>query len=103
MSAIPSIDRRALLLVDLQNDFIHPDGAYARGGARSDAIAALPERLKPLADAFRQSGGLVVATLFTLVPGRGAEPIVSPHLKSLRPFIARGDFEARWLGPATGR
>jgi ureidoacrylate peracid hydrolase len=35
---------------------------------------------------------LVVATLFTLVPGRGAEPIISPHLRKLRPFLAKGDF-----------
>lgn len=82
----------ALLLVDLQNDFIHPKGAYARGGQSNADIAALPARLKPLADAFRAKGGLVVATLFTLVPGRGGEPIVSPHLKALRPFLRKGDF-----------
>ena len=92
MSEIPTIDKRALLLVDLQNDFIHANGAYARGGAKSADIAALPARLKPLADAFRAKGGLVVATLFTLSPGRGGEPIVSPHLKALRPFIQKGDF-----------
>jgi len=33
-----------------------------------------------------------VATLFTLVPGRGGEPIISPHLKALRPFLTKGDF-----------
>jgi nicotinamidase-related amidase len=82
----------ALLLVDLQNDFIHPKGAYARGGQANADIAALPTRLKPLADAFRTKGGLVVATLFTLVPGRGGEPIISPHLKALRPFLGKGDF-----------
>ena len=38
----------ALLLVDLQNDFIHPNGAYARGGQANADIAALPARLKPL-------------------------------------------------------
>ena len=81
-----------LLLVDLQNDFIHPDGAYARGGQSNADIAALPARLKPLADAFRVQGGLVVTTLFTLVPGRGGEPIVSAHLKALRPFLRKGDF-----------
>ena len=32
------------------------------------------------------------ATLFTLVPGRGGEPIISPHLKALRPFLKKGDF-----------
>jgi nicotinamidase-related amidase len=82
----------ALLLVDLQNDFIHPQGAYACGGQSNADIAALPGRLKPLADAFRAKGGLVVATLFTLVPGRGGDPIISPHLKALRPFLRKGDF-----------
>jgi ureidoacrylate peracid hydrolase len=82
----------ALLLVDLQNDFLHPKGAYARGGQANADIAALPARMKPLADAFRAKGGLVVATLFTLVPGRGGEPIISPHLQKLRPFLGKGDF-----------
>ncbi len=82
----------ALLLVDLQNDFIHPNGAYARGGQANADIAVLPMRLKPLTQAFRAQGGLVVATLFTLVPGRGGEPIISPHLKKLRPFLSKGDF-----------
>ena len=82
----------ALLLIDLQNDFIHPDGAYARGGAVSGAVAALPERLAPFAHAMRETGGLVLATQFTLVPGRGGAPIISPHLLALRPFLRRGDF-----------
>lgn len=87
-----SLNSTALLLVDLQNDFLHPEGAYARGGQSCAAIAALPARLKPLADLVRHEGGLVIATLFTLVPGRGGEPIVSPHLKQLRPFLGKGDF-----------
>jgi nicotinamidase-related amidase len=58
----------------------------------SAAIAALPDKLAPLVRAARDRGVLVVATLFTLVPGRGGEPIISPHLKGLRPFLARGDF-----------
>ncbi|MDO8876563.1 MAG: cysteine hydrolase [Pseudolabrys sp.] len=87
-----NLSSAALLLVDLQNDFIHPKGAYARGGQTNADIAALPARLKPLADLMRQQGSLIVATLFTLVPGRGGEPIISPHLKSLRPFLGKGDF-----------
>ena len=82
----------ALVLGDLQNDFLHRDGAYGRAGQTSPAIAALPDRLAPLVRAARQSGMLITATLFTLVPGRGGEPIISPHLKSLRPFLRQGDF-----------
>jgi nicotinamidase-related amidase len=82
----------ALILGDLQNDFLHPDGAYGRAGQSDPAIAALPARLTPLVRLARERGILIVATLFTLVPGRGAEPIISPHLKSLRPFLKKGDF-----------
>ena len=82
----------ALILGDLQNDFLHRDGAYGRAGQSSPAIAALPDRLAPLVRAARGRGVLIVATLFTLVPGRDGEPIISPHLKSLRPFLTKGDF-----------
>ncbi|WP_193182937.1 cysteine hydrolase family protein [Nisaea sediminum] len=82
----------ALLLVDMQNDFLHPEGAYARGGAKAAEIAALPAKLKPVADAMRSVGGWIVSTHFTLVPGKGGEPFVSPHLKQLRPFLRKGDF-----------
>jgi len=100
--------RTALVIVDLQNDFLHPDGAYARGGQKNDDIAALPGKIKPLADAMRRCGGWIVSTHFTLVPGRGGEPIVSPHLLQLRPFLRKGDFvPGSWghalvdeLGPA---
>eukprot|EP01037_Dinobryon_pediforme_P038634 gene38634-46773_t len=83
---------RALLLVDLQNDFLHPNGAYGRAGQTSEPAAALPARLAPLAKAIRERGGMVVATLFTLPPGRGGEPLISPHLMQLRPFLKKGDF-----------
>lgn len=88
----PDWSRTAILLVDLQNDFIHPDGAYARGGQGAAEIAALPARLAPLVKAARSRSVPVIATLFTLVPGRGGEPLISPHLKALRPFLKRGDF-----------
>ena len=82
----------ALILGDLQNDFLHRDGSYGRAGVSSPAIAALPQKLAPLVRAARARGVLVVATLFTLVPGRGGEPIISPHLRALRPFLKAGDF-----------
>ena len=76
----------ALVLVDLQNDFLHPDGAYGRAGVTAPEIAALPARLKPVADAMRRAGGWIVSTHFPLVPGRGGEPLIrGPHLTAMDP------------------
>ena len=91
--------RTALLTIDLQNDFLHPDGAYGRAGQRSDAIAALPARLKPLREALRARGGFHISAQFTLVPGPDG-PLISPHLKALRPFLGAGDFAPGGWGHA---
>ena len=84
--------KAGLLIIDLQNDFIHTDGAYARSNQSSEMIAALPNRVLPVANALRQAGGWVVSTQFTLVPGKQGEPFISPHLKEMRPFLRKGDF-----------
>jgi ureidoacrylate peracid hydrolase len=90
----------ALVLVDLQNDFLHPQGAYGRAGASAASIAALPGRLKPVADAMRRAGGWIVSTHFTLVPGKGGDPFISNHLRKLRPFLGKGDFVPGSFGQA---
>ena len=85
-------DTTALMFLDMQNDFLHADGAYGRGGATSGHLAVLPSRLKPLADHVRRQGGWIVSTHFTLIPGKGGEPFISDHLRKLRPFLGKGDF-----------
>ena len=82
----------AVLIVDLQNDFLHPEGAYGRSGTSSPEIAALPGRIRPLLDSVRLAGGWVVSTQFSLITGRDGAPLISPHLKQLRPFLTTGDF-----------
>ena len=86
------LSRTALLICDLQNDFIDPRGAYGRAGLGAEEIAAVPGRVKPFADLVRGQGGFIISTHFTLVPGKGGEPLISPRLKALRPFLAKGDF-----------
>jgi ureidoacrylate peracid hydrolase len=88
----------ALMLVDMQNDFLHPEGAYGRADQKSEAIAVLPERLVSVANAMRAAGGWIVSTHFTLVPGKGAEPFIAPHLRKLRPFLGKGDFQSGAYG-----
>ena len=82
----------AVLIVDLQNDFLHTDGAYGRSGTSSPEIATLPGRIRPLLDSVRLAGGWVVSTQFSLIPGRDGAPFISSHLKQLRPFLTTGDF-----------
>jgi ureidoacrylate peracid hydrolase len=98
MTKLDAPARTALVLVDLQNDFLHPNGAYGRAGQSAPAIAALAARLKPVADAMRAAGGWIVSTHFTLVPGRNGEPFILPHLKKLRPFLGTGDFAPGGFG-----
>lgn len=92
--------RTALLTIDLQNDFLHPEGAYGRAGQTAEAITALPPRIKPVVDALRAKGGTYISAQFTLVPGPNDEPLIAPHLKALRPFLGKGDFAPGKFGHA---
>jgi ureidoacrylate peracid hydrolase len=93
--------RTALVIVDLQHDFIGAGGAYDRGGAAAPEARALPARVAPLARQLKAAGGYVAASQFTLWPDANGEPMISPHLRQLRPFLARGDFVAGSAGHAT--
>ncbi|SSW66034.1 cysteine hydrolase family protein [Achromobacter agilis] len=90
----------ALVVIDLQNDFLAPGGAYDRGGAVSPQARALPARVAPVARALKAQGGFVAASQFTLWPDAHGEPMISPHLRQLRPFLRKGDFAAGSAGQA---
>ncbi|MDM0073194.1 isochorismatase family cysteine hydrolase [Variovorax sp. J2P1-59] len=92
--------RTALVVIDLQNDFLHPDGAYARGGDSNPPALLLPARVAAVARALKRAGGMVVASQFTLWPDAAGEPMVSPHLHALRPYLAKGDFAPGSWGQA---
>lgn len=88
----------ALLTIDLQNDFLHPEGAYGRANQTAESISALPDRIAPLARALQKAGGRYFSAQFTLVPDRNGDPLIAPHLKQLRPFLTRGDFAPNGFG-----
>ena len=88
----------ALLTIDLQNDFLHPEGAYGRAGQGADSILALPDRIAPLKQALTKAGGTYISAQFTLVPGRDGNPLIAAHLKKLRPFLTKGDFAPNSFG-----
>ena len=92
--------RMALVIVDLQNDFLSPQGAYARGKTVSADAQALPQRVVPVAQAIKAHHGLVTASLFTLWPNTAGLPMISPHLLERRPFLQKGDFAPGSWGQA---
>lgn len=96
----PIAAKTALVVIDLQNDFLDANGAYARGGDTNPPALLLPTRVADVARALKAAGGLVVASQFTLWPDAAGEPMVSPHLKALRPYLKKGDFAPGSWGQA---
>jgi nicotinamidase-related amidase len=92
--------KTALVVIDLQNDFLDANGAYARGGDTNPPALLLPARVAEVARALKAAGGLVAASQFTLWPDAAGEPMVSPHLKAMRPYLKRGDFAPGSWGQA---
>ena len=99
-SPATSSPRIGLVVVDLQNDFLSPEGAYARGNTVSQEALLLPARVAPVAEAVKQHQGLVTASLFTLWPDTQGQPMISPHLLERRPFLRAGDFAPGSWGQA---
>ena len=92
------MSQTALILIDMQIDFLNKKGAYSRAGVTSENLAKLPGQLAPVVNKYRDTGSWIISTHFTLVPGKGGEPLISEHLKKLRPFLAKGDFVSGSFG-----
>jgi nicotinamidase-related amidase len=101
MNDVPmTASKTALLIIDLQNDFLDPRGAYARGGDTNPPALLLPERVATVARALKATGGMVIASQFTLWPDAKGAPMISPHLQQLRPYLRQGDFAPGSWGQA---
>ena len=71
----PDIARSALIIVDMQNDFVHADGGFAhRARENPEAKIDMPflmgtiPQVKRLAEAFRKAGRPVVYVAHVLRP-----------------------------------
>ena len=88
----------ALLLLDLQNDFIHQNGAYAKGGVNVVAFKGVVKNLQGVVDRSRKLGIPIISSHFTLVRDMAGGVLISSHLKELRPFLKAGDFQSGTFG-----
>jgi ureidoacrylate peracid hydrolase len=71
----PEIGRSALIIVDMQNDFVHPDGGFAcmarekpEAGIDMPFIMGTIPRVKQLANGFRKAGRPVVYIAHVVKP-----------------------------------
>lgn len=92
-----NISKTALILSEMQNDYLHADGAYGRAQIRLPKNRAVIEQLIKVTNAFRENGGKIIALNFTLICDKDNKPLISEELKQDCPFLTRGDFQAgRW-------
>ncbi|GAB3881355.1 cysteine hydrolase family protein [Terrabacter terrigena] len=63
----------ALVLVDMQRDFVEPDGAFARLGVDVSMYEAMRPRLRQLLEEARRAGVLVVHVQMSSLPGRRSD------------------------------
>jgi ureidoacrylate peracid hydrolase len=71
----PEIGNSALIIVDMQNDFVHPEGGFAQrakeipeAGIDMPFLMGTIPHVKRLADAFRRAGRLVVYLAHVVKP-----------------------------------
>jgi ureidoacrylate peracid hydrolase len=82
-------ERSALIIIDMQNDYAHPDGYYATRGQASDAVRATYDANRAVLDAARRAGAFVV---FVTVIMREAGLPDMPDLHAIKPehFVGIG-------------
>jgi nicotinamidase-related amidase len=100
----PDIERAALIIVDMQNDFVHPDGAFAHRAKENpeaeidmEFLGSTVAPIKRLAAAFREAGRPVVYIAHVVKPdySDAAFPYWRrPQPKGNRTFIAEGTWGA---------
>lgn len=73
LSELVAREHTALVLVDMQRDFLEPDGVFGRLGVDLSMYAEMRPRLAALLAAARSAGVLVVHVQNTTLPGRRSD------------------------------
>lgn len=66
--------KTALIIIDMQNDFLHPQGGFAKKGVDLSGAVRLIPLVKQVADACRKAGIPVIYTLHTFRPDFSDRP-----------------------------
>jgi nicotinamidase-related amidase len=82
----------ALLLLDLQRDFMDASGVYARHGLPVDRLRAIIAPVTRVAEASRAAHVPIFASRFTVFTSPGGEPLGLDHIVKARPFLRNEGF-----------
>ncbi len=93
-----SAERSAVLVVDLTNDFGHPDGAYPRNGAPCGPLVDVLAPVAELIGAAREGGRPVILCSQIVLTDANDTVIGSPGLLAARPFIREGGLRSNTWG-----
>jgi nicotinamidase-related amidase len=91
------ISTTALLLLDLQRDFMDLEGVYGRHGLPVERLRGIVPAVSRVAAACRARGVPVFASRFTVFTAPDGTPLGLDHIARARPFLAREGF--RWGDP----
>ncbi len=84
-------EKTALLIIDMQNDFLHPRGAFAAKGVDISGAARLIPLVKGVTDACRTASLPIVYTLHTFRPDFSDRPRMYYELMRQRQQAANSD------------
>jgi nicotinamidase-related amidase len=96
----PTLERgsAALLLLDLQRDFLEPTGVYARNGLPVDRLRSIVGTVERVARASRAAHMPIFASKFTIFTSPGGAPLGLDHIVKARPFLRREGFRLGDVG-----
>jgi ureidoacrylate peracid hydrolase len=108
----PEIDKSALIIVDMQNDFVHPEGSFAHvaretpeAGIDMPFLMGTIPYVKRLADAFRTAGRPVVYIAHVVKPDYSDAQFpywrLGHHPGDHRTFIVEGTWGAQIIDDLT--
>lgn len=100
LSTLVRPSKTAVLVVDVQNDFCHPDGAIGKAGAATaDAMEMIP-RLQTLLDAARTHGIKVIFVQTIHEDATDSEPWISRNGGKAREICRKDTWGAEFTGVA---
>lgn len=82
------LGRPAVIVVDMTNDFGHPDGVYPRHGAACDTLRTLIGPVARLLEAAQASGVPTISVNQVIYADRSGKAVTGAGLVAARPWLA---------------